>query len=226
MKKFWILLIFAFTQCFAQQNYRLIDVNGTSEIIAQADFIDFTINIRNVAETLEESRKVNMKASDELVNILSDFKISKADWELSPIRFGKEYSYSREERKQIGYFSQVSINVKLHSLNDYYSFISALSKNKFYEIVRSDYGVSDLLKYHREATIKAVQAAKEKAEYLAQTMGVKLGKIIEINELNRAEAYPNPFNSVTKMGGGEEMTSGKISVSRSVNLKIEITDLN
>jgi uncharacterized protein YggE len=227
MKKIFILMLLTFsTSIYAQEFPRFIDVNGTAEVITQADYISFSVIIRNVAETLEESKQINVNASNELVNILNDFKISKGEWELSPIKFGKEYSYSNNEQKQVGYYAQVNAAIKLKNMGDYFSFINALSKNKFYEISNSFYGVTDLLKYHKEATINAVQAAREKAEYIAKSMNVKLGKIIQIKELNQFETFPNPQNVVKNFDGGNqyEDVSGKISITRSVNLKIEIID--
>lgn len=227
MKKIVALMLLIYTtSIYTQELPRFIDVNGTAEVTAQADYINFSISIRNVAGTLEESKQINIKASDDLVNILNDFNISKDSWELSPIKFGKEYSYTREERKQIGYYAQINATIKLKNMSDYYSFINALSKNKLYEISGSHYGLSDFLKYHKEATINAVHAAKEKAEYIAKSMGVKPGRIIQIKELNQFESYPNPFNVTTNTGSGNsnEDISGKISISRSVNLKIEIID--
>ena len=227
MKKIFVMMLFIFSiSIYAQELSRFIDVNGTSEVMTEADYIHFSIIIRSVAETLEKSKQENINASDELVNILTDFNISKGEWELSPIKFGKEYSYSNNERKHVGYYAQVNVSVKLKNMSDYYSFINALSKNKLYEISNSYYGVSDLLKYHREATINAVQAAREKAEYIAKSMGVKLGKIIQIKELNQFETYPNALNAVTNQAGGNsyEEISGKVSINRSVNLKIEIID--
>ncbi len=227
MKKIFILMLLIFsTSIYAQEFPRFIDVNGTAEVITQADYISFSVIIRNVAETLEESKQINVNASNELVNILNDFKISKGEWELSPIKFGKEYSYSNNEQKQVGYYAQVNAAIKLKNMGDYFSFINALSKNKFYEISNSFYGVTDLLKYHKEATINAVQAAREKAEYIAKSMNVKLGKIIQIKEFNQFETFPNPQNVVKNFDGGNqyEDVSGKISITRSVNLKIEIID--
>lgn len=208
----------------AQETQHFIDVNGTSEIMAQADFIFFNINIKNVAETLEESRLVNTKVSKDVVAIFNEFKISKEDWEISPIKFGKEYSYSREERKLIGYFSISSVTVKLRNLTDYYSFTSKLSKNTICEITNSDYGVSDIVKYNREAIIGAAKAAKEKAVYIAESLGVKLGKIIQITEANQFQQRPNPFNSVTRESGSTENISGKVSIKRTVNMKLEIVE--
>ncbi|MGD8780638.1 MAG: SIMPL domain-containing protein [Ignavibacteria bacterium] len=225
MKKILILFLLpCFYSLNAQDLSRFIDVNGTAEIVAEADHIFFNVQIRNVAETLEQSKQVNLNASDELVKILNEFNIAKEDWEISPIKFGKEYSYMSEERKLIGYFSQVNVTVKLRNFTDYYEFITKLSKNSLYEVVSSGYGVSDLIKYHKEATIKATKAAKEKAEYIAESMGVKVGKIIQIKEHDLFESYPKPLNSVTMIAESKEDISGKVKISRSINMKLEIMD--
>jgi len=227
MKKIFVLLVLMCSSSFfAQELPRVIDVNGTSEVIAQADYIYFIINIRNVAKTLEASRQNNITASDELVKIINKFQIAKDDWELSPIRFGKEYSFAKGERNFAGYYSQIGVTVKLRDLNNYYAFINELSKNELYEITRSDYGVTDFTKYRKEAVIKAVQAAKEKAGYIAENMGVKTGKIIQIKELERPEAFPNSYavNAVAAAGSSQENISGKISVNASVNIKVELLD--
>lgn len=224
MKKILLFTLLLTSFISAQDMPRYIDVNGTSEISARADYINFVINIKNVAATLEESKQTNINASNSLVDIFDNFKISEEDFEISPIRFGKEYQYKKGERELLGYYSIVNVTVKLKQLNDYYAFISELSKNSLFEITRSDFGVSGILKYHKEATINAAKAAKEKAEYIAQSMGVKLGKVIQITELNPYQSRPTPLNTYKAAGSSQENISGNVSVSRSVNVKFEIID--
>lgn len=210
---------------FAQTSPRFIDVTGTAEIIAQADHVHFLILIKNVSDTLEASRKSNLAASDELVQIMNQFKIEKGDWEISPVRFGKEYEYKREGRSLLGYYSQVTVSVKLRNLSDYYTFTTEISKNKNYEVMKSEYGLTDISKYHKNAILTAVQDAKEKAEYIAGNMNVKTGRIMEIKELNRFELNSAQANSSTYVSvNNTDNVSGKITITRSVNMKIELND--
>jgi uncharacterized protein YggE len=226
MKKIlFIYFVLLSSSLFAQTQARFIDVTGTAEIIAQADHVHFLIEIKNVSDTLEVSRRNNLAASDGLVRTMKEFKIEKGDWEISPVKFGKEYEYRQEGRKFAGYYSQLTVSVKLRNLTDYYSFTTEISKNKNYEITQSEYGLSDMVKYNKQALLKAAQDAREKAEYIAESMNVKIGKINEIKEMNRFEAFPTPLNST--MNGAANATdnvSGKITITRSVNMKIELAD--
>ncbi|MBI9073512.1 MAG: SIMPL domain-containing protein [Melioribacteraceae bacterium] len=214
-----MLCVFILSCTLIAQNFQNnIEVNGTSEILAQADYINFVINIKNITESLEDSRKNNLEASTELKDIFIKFNIPSEDWELTPLKFGKEYTYTRDERKFVGYFAQSKMTIKLKQLDKYYDFISHLSKNTLFEITHSDYGVSNILKYHKQATIDAAKAARNKAEYIAESMGVKIGKVLEIIELNQFESYPNPFNTISVMAKSPEDISGKVSISRSVKI--------
>lgn len=226
MKKIIVILLCVFfSTSFAQDIQRHINVSGNAEITVTADYIHFVIQIRNINESLKKSRETNVNASDELISILKEFKIKEDDWELSPIEFGKEYSYTREERKLIGYFSVVNVNVKLRVLEKYYEFISRLSENTLFEITQSEYGLSDYKKYHKEAIIKSAKAAKEKAMYLAESMGIKTGKVLQITEMSNFDPSPARMNNalLTK-GGSAGNISGDIKISRSVNMQVEILD--
>ena len=225
MKRIVIMIVFLSNVFFAQELNRFIDVNGRAEVMAEADLIEFNINVRVVAEKLADSREQNNIAVEELVKIFNEFAIDKDDYEISPIQFGKEYSYSREKRELIGYYSTVNVSVKLKELDNYYSFIERLSQNNMFEIVRSRYAVSELQKYHRQATIDAVKAAIEKAEYIAESMNLSVGKIIQITELDANHYIPVAMNTVrSDMAGAGEEVAGKVSVARSVNMKVELTD--
>src|SRR5690606_30350249 len=59
-----------------------------------------------------------------------------------------------------------------------------------------DYSKMEDLK--KELKIKALQAAKEKAEYLLSAIGSQLGSPLEIQEINN-EYYPQPYRANVMM---------------------------
>lgn len=225
MKKsvFISFLLFAIS-ISAQELPRYIEVSGASQVFAEADEIFFNIRIHNISESLEDSRKINVESTNALIEIFKSFKVAKDDWEVSPVKFGKEYSYAGNEKKQIGYYTNVLVSFTLKDFDNYYALIKRLSANPLFEIVQSDYKVSHFLALHKKATINAVQAAKEKAEYMAQSLGLKVGKVIQITELNQPESYGHPLNTVSLAGRSDEQVSGKISITRRVQMKIELID--
>ncbi|HSP86965.1 MAG TPA: SIMPL domain-containing protein, partial [Ignavibacteriaceae bacterium] len=61
-------IILSFINIPAQERY--INVTGKSELIIPADQVSFSIPIKIIAESIEESKKTNDKILNELLNIL------------------------------------------------------------------------------------------------------------------------------------------------------------
>ena len=219
---FLILLLFCSISVNAQENTKYINVNGTSELILPADQINFTIQIKIVDESVEESKKANDKYLNELLTLLKTSEINSKDIEVSPITIGKNYEVIEREREQKGFFTQVNVSFILKDLTKYYDLTNKLSKNNYYEIVNSNYSISDYEAQHKLAYEKALEAAKEKAAYMTKALGVKLGNVLEIDENNYWQSYATPFNTVTKVNLRESDISGNVTIRRSVRVKFSI----
>jgi len=224
MKYLFFFLMLCFISSSAQENPKYINVNGTSELHLPADQIDFTVQIRIVDDSIEESKKTNDQYLEELLKILNDSGINSNDIEVSPITLGKNYvtDINRGETKQEGYFTAVRVTFLLKELSYYFGLTNKLSSDNHFEIISSGYKISDYEKQHQAAYEGALKAAKEKAEYMTKTMGVKLGEVLEIDENNNLPGYPNPFNTVTEVNYGQGSSSGKVTIRRSVRVKFAI----
>lgn len=222
MKKLLILFLFVFlAKVNAQENQKYINVTGTSEVIVNADQIDINIHIKSVKESIEESKKTNDKSVNELIEILSGLGINKEDIEISPVSMGKNYEYKQGERIQDGYYTNVDVSLLLKNLSRYYELIDKISLNDSYEIVNSSYSVSNFEAQSKSAYQKALLAAKEKAEYMAKVMEVKLGDILEIDEISSTSA-PVPLNALAKESYQRSDIAGKVSISRSIRVKFAL----
>lgn len=223
MKKFiFVLVIISITFSLAQENQRFINVNGTSQLILNADQIDFRIQIKIINDSALESKKLNDKYRNILLAILKSFDINSKDVEVSPLTFGKNYEYKDKERVQNGYYTIVNVYCTLKDLSKYFDLTNKLAANDNFEILSSSYGISNYEKQHRLAYEKALTAAKEKAEYMCNAIGVKLGEVLEIDENNSNQKYPNPFNTITKPNSQNGDVTGKVTLSRSVRVKFSI----
>ena len=143
MKKlfFFIVLLVCSNSVYAQQKY--INVNGTSELILNADQINFTVQIKVIKETIQESKKKNDEYVNQLLQILKSSGINSDDIELSPITLGKNYEYSGRERTQNGFYSQVIVSFILKDLSGYYNLTDKLTSNDNFEITNAYYNISD-----------------------------------------------------------------------------------
>jgi uncharacterized protein YggE len=225
MKKIILLLfIICFISTNAQEIQRYININGTSELIRDADLIDFTIEIKTIDESVEKSKKTNDNNLEELLEVLKIFGISSEDIKVSPISLGKNFEYNDRERQQIqkGFFVELEVSFLLRDLTKYYELTNKLATSDAFAIVRSNYGISDYELQHKTAYQNALKAAKEKAVYMSKTLGLNLGDVLEIDENNLWQSYPNPTNTITMESSQGGSISGKVTLRRSIRVKFAI----
>jgi hypothetical protein len=224
MKYFFLsAFIFCFVSVNAQEYQKYININGTSELILPADQIDFTVQIKIIDDSIEESKRTNDEYLNELMKILENIGIKSNDIEVSPITLGKNYEYDiNRTRKQKGFYTEIKVGFLLRDLSKYYDLTNKLSSSNDFEIVNSNYNISDYEQQHKLTYKKALNAAKEKAEYMTKALGVKLGEVLEIDENNNWQSYANPFNTVTQVNPQEGNISGKVTLRRSIRVKFAI----
>jgi uncharacterized protein YggE len=226
MKYFlFALLLVCFTSLKAQENKRYINITGTSELILPADQMTFTVQIKTINDLIEESKKANDNHLNELISLLKSSGIISTDITTSPITLGKNYVYKNNENIQKGFYTEVTVSFLLKDLSKYYELTNKLSSSNSSGNINSNYNISDYELQNKLAYQKALKTAKEKAEYMASTMGVKLGDILEIDETtngNNISNYPNPFNTVTVIDSPNNNSSGKVTIKRSVRVKFAI----
>lgn len=223
---FAAILILCLSSVNAQENKRYININGTSELIRAADQIDFSVRIRIVNESLEESKRINDKNREELLSLLKKVGISLDDISESAVTLGKNYEHdmSTGRQRQDGYFTEVNVSFKLKDLSKYYDLSNKLATSNAFEVISSTYAISDYETQHKASYEIALTAAKIKAEYMAKALGLKLGEVLEIEENNPMETFSRLSNKVSYEVNQSTPISGKVILTRSVRVKFGINE--
>ncbi len=219
---FFLFLFFATSN--AQQAVRFINLNGTAEHIVDADVIIFNIMVRTTSKTLDDAKKKNDDQISNLRKILNELNISKDDFEIQPISFGKEYEWLNSKRVDKGFFASTNVTFKLKDFTKYYETTDMLSSSGSYT-VNSYYSLTNFEFYNKTTYEKALLAAKEKAEYMTKALGVGLGRVMEIEEFGDSQPpmlMRNKMEMDSAVGG--ETIAGKITIRRSVRVKFELAD--
>lgn len=218
-----VFLLAFYTNIYTQDN-KFIEVTGTANIEYPADQINWSVNIKKVDNTLEKSSERANTVLKELMIILNRASIDGNDIQISPIQQGREYEYDTRVRKFIGFYTMINVNFILKDLNNYSTLVSLLSTTDDLENVRSTWSDSIYEEHHKSTLIQASDNAKNKAAYLAENLGMKIGTVLEIQEGTQAQSYPNPFNTSSSMEYNTPQASGKISYTRSVKVKFELSE--
>jgi uncharacterized protein YggE len=223
MKYFLLsLLLLCFASPKAQENIKYINVTGTSELILPADQMNFTVQIKTIDDSIEESKKTNDNHLNELMALLKSAGILSTDITASPISLGKNYIYKNNESIQKGFYTEITVSFLLKDLSKYYEVTNKLSSSNDFANVRSNYVISDYELQNKLAYQKALKTAKEKAEYMANALGLKLGDALEIDANIPVQNIPNPFNNATIIDSPNSNISGKVTISRSVRVKFAL----
>jgi uncharacterized protein len=226
MKKIFILVLL-FCWCFLYpQEVKFIEVTGTANIEYPADQISWNININKIESSLDESSsKANSVVTDLLIQ-LNQIGINKNDIQVSPIQQGRYYEneHDRQYRKFIGFYSSINIKFILQDMTKYPELVRQLSESEEYENLNTSWIDSKYEDHHKNTLIQASDNAKQKAEYLAENLGMQIGYVLEISEGDKSTSYPNPFNTSTSLGYETPIASGKVSYTRSVRIKFELKE--
>lgn len=164
-----------------------IEITGTSETEITPDEIYITITLQERAENKEklsidkqeDALKTNLK---ELNIELSNLTLNTANSDFRKIKsIGKDVIISKSYTLKLNNAEILNkVYEKLDLINAHDAYISKLNHSK-------------IIDFQKENRIKAIKAAKEKAEYLLITIGKQAGNPIQVIETENS-THNTPYN--------------------------------
>jgi uncharacterized protein YggE len=205
MKK--IILIIAFISigtCLQAQNLDIrkkIEVSGMAEQEVTPDEIYFSISIK---EYLRDNKKKVTLSDLELQLQKAVIKAGVAEKDFT-INNMNGYNNYWDKKKDPTFLASKQYSLKLKNLNSINEILESIDPKgiAYTNIDRYDYSKKEELK--KELRIKALLLACEKATYLVESLGDKLGSVLHIAESGN-ESYP-PIMYSYKTAMSTEMAS-------------------
>lgn len=189
MKKLLLIVLLALFAWHAQAQQldgrRKIEVNGTAEMEVTPDIIYISISLK---EYLDGKKKVTIETLERgLQSAVLKAGIPKENFMLNDIA---SYNFTWN-RKSPDYLASKQYRIKVSDLTKWNQLLSGVdAKGVQYSNIES-YDYSKLETVKKDLKIKALKAAREKAVYLAEAVGEKVGMALEINEQSN-DFYPQP----------------------------------
>jgi uncharacterized protein len=168
---------------------RKIDVTGTAEIEVVPDILCITISLKEYFKDEKNNKdKVSIDVLEaQLIKAVADAGLTKDALVIGGISGYKEYA---GRRKPANFKQAKQYELTLANLKKIDNILSKIDDKgiEYTNILRAEH--SRISQYRKEIKIKALQTAKEKAIYLLEGIGEKLGDPIEINEIEDYASYP------------------------------------
>ncbi|MDI9311897.1 MAG: SIMPL domain-containing protein, partial [Limnohabitans sp.] len=205
-----------------------IEVIGTAELWVEPDIIYVSIVLREKelrgetvsVESLEEKLKTELKSNN--INI-ENLSLTDANTEVFKIRKSLKKVLSSKE-----------YNLKLTNFKDVKTVFYILDKLEVQEAKISRTDVSNRIEILKNTRIEAIKAAKNKAQYLLQAIGLDIDKPIFIKEVtdfdlfdnrsNRSNTYTKQYLNVTQDSSdlNNELSIQKICITSKMLMEYAI----
>ena len=193
---FFFLLIFLSQSLFAQQlpdfaNQRRIEVTGSAEMEVIPDEIYVSILLK---EYMDGKEKVSLNSLEK--ELFDGLKAANIDTEQLSVDRTIASMQGKKRRKQELLASKRYV-LKLTTMPQTQEVFDQLADSRIEKVSVDRLSHSEITTFRRELKIRAMQAAKEKAEYLLEAVGEKVGHLLYVEELgsyipmNRVNAASN-----------------------------------
>lgn len=163
-----------------------IEVNGTAEQEVTPDIINVSISLK---EYMDGKNKVSIsQLENQLEKAVSEAGIPKEDFTINNL---SSYNYVIQKKKTPDFLASKQYLIRFHDLNRFNQIMSKIDPKGIQSTNIDSYDYSKIDNLKNDLKLKALVSAKEKAAFLLNGIGEKLGSVINIVE-NEDSNYPAP----------------------------------
>ena len=207
-------------QSVVENPQRTISINMSATELIPADLIIFSININAEEKTPQAAFDTHKKREAVLASLLKEFDIKEEDINFEPIRMNKRTNYNnRQEEATINTNQQVSVSF---SDFDIYEKIQVSLIENGFDSFNGNFSSTKMEEGKEKALVSAIQQTREKAAFIAEQSGVKLGEIITINYSEHQINYP-PMAMEADMGRFKSEAPSMMDFAQTVSVTANIS---
>jgi uncharacterized protein YggE len=199
-----------------------ISVSATGKVTVKPDLVMVTVGYTTKKDDMVSLQKDLNDKNNAIVKALKAFGIEDKDITTASFDIQPSYRYEYQTGKQIndGQTGSVRLNIKVRNLDKTGEIIDGAVNAGANIVDNITFTVDDLDKPKVEARKLAAQAAKAKAQVLADSSNASLGGLIAISE--ESQSYPTPvtYNYAKDMTASSSSQTPIISAG---SLEIAIT---
>ena len=193
----------------------------------------WSVNVNTKNESLQVTAQQHAENVQKVLTFLKGLKIDEDKLQTSRMQFGENWKTVNREHVKVGYYASTDITFTISDFDLYQKIWFGLAEIKEVSIQSTRYAHSDRIKYQDESRLKAAQAAKEKAQALANTLGRKISFALKIEETAAPQIYnanflsnsiSNDMESFREGGSGATLALGQLTISTSVKVTFKLVN--
>ena len=201
----------------------LFQATGAGSASAAPDEVTISFGVTKNASTVADAQSQTNTAIDNILENLKSLGVSDKDLKTTNYSINPNYTFEGTQ-KISGYTVTQNIDLKIKDIKNTNKAIDTITANGGNLVGQVQFGFDDKTKekLEEQARKEAVGNAKQKAESLAKTAGIRLGKIINVTESQDNFPRPIPFESA-KAGIQETPSTNITPGENSINITVTLT---
>ena len=210
----------------APETPNTITIVGEGKVIGAPDVAMVDLGLLTTSKKVSEAQADNTKKMNELIIRLQKSGINKEDIKSTQYYINPRYDYIEGRSVLAGYDVQQTLKVKIRDLDKVGLVLATAGEVGANQIGGLNITIDDPEPLKAGARAKAAANARLKAEALAKSIGVRLGRVVSFSESSPGEQPPY-FKEGLGVGGGgaapvPNIQSGSLEIVSSVALSYEI----
>lgn len=191
------MAITGFAQDTNDKKRKTITVNGISEIEITPDIIYLNITLQEYQK--DKNNKVDMATQeDQLAKAIQKAGIPAENLTISGVS-GEQWW--KKKKKDADFYASKEFRLKLGTLTKLNSILDGVEDAGITNVYISEVTSSKIEDYRLQAKIKALQAAKAKANAMMEGIGEKIGGVVEVAENSVDIVRPMYANNMVTIRG-------------------------
>ena len=176
---------------------------GKVEAVPDTARVDVGVTVNN-ATTAREAQAQITKINNDIIKALLKMGVAKKDIQTTNVSIYPNYNYDRGTNDITGYNGNATLNVKVREVDKASNIVDEATKNGANNVNGPYFTIDNPDRFREEARNLAIKNAREQAQKLANSLGIKLGKIVNIVEASQGSPilYDRMAATAEGMGGG------------------------
>jgi len=207
----------------------IISISGEGKVTAVANIGKVQIGLTTDGATVAKAQEENTAKMNEIIKGVKAQGVADKDVKTAYYYINPKYDWSKNTTGVIvGYTVSQAIDVKIRNTEKVSEILKVAAEKGSNNIGSLSFEIDEPEKLQAEARIKAIENAKEKADALANQLGVKLGRIISFSE-NTGSSYPPSYYDYGMGGTGAaaekaapSIQTGENEINMTVSISYEI----
>jgi len=175
----------------------MFTASGEGEATAIPDTTTFTVGVTKNAPTVEAAKEQVNKAANAIIAEMKRLGVEEKNIKTTNVSVNPEYDYANGTQTPKGFTVSQNLEVKTSPIEKANKALDAATTNGANVVSGVSFTIDDTEREKLEAKARgeAIKKAKSKAQSIAQAAGVRLGRIINVQESSTPQQPPMLMDS-------------------------------